>query len=181
MVPAADVGNADDRYGRTPEWFLASKDRDVHVARVGVIAERAVDLLHLLADQLDPVVDLVIESLRDGVKWSGELLALPDVREAVGRLRLLLAMYGGVEITIVTADDQLTLTPELELAIYSRTDRWLFLLDGLGIVERASAPRAVWRLDRGALAPIGPLTEALEDAADRLCLEASPLLPVRAL
>ena len=181
MTVDADGGSAAERYERTSEWFVASNDSGVHTARVGVIAERAVDLLHLLADQLDPAVDVVIESLRDGISWSGELLALPDVREAVGRLRLLLATYGGVEVTIVTPDDQLTLTAELALVIYSRTDRWLFLLDGLGVVERAAAPRAVWTLDRRALAPIAPLTEALEQAANRLGLDASPLVPVRAL
>ncbi len=181
MSVGLDGGSAAERYGRTSEWFVASSDSGVHTARVGVIAERAVDLLHLLADELDPAVDVVIESLRDGIKWSGELLPLPDVREAVGRLRLLLATYGGVEVTIVTAEDQLTLTPELALIIYSRTDRWLFLLDGLGVVERAAAPGAVWTQDRRALTPIAPLTEALEHAADRLGLDAAPLALVRAL
>lgn len=176
-----EAGGTAERFGRSAEWFVASQDGDVHIARVGVIAERAVDLLHLLADQLDPAVDVVIESLRDGVKWSGDLLALPDVREAVGRLRLLLATYGGVELTIVTPDDQLTLTPELALVIYSRTDRWLFVLEGLGLKERATAPRGVWTLDRGALGAVPPLTDALEHAAERLGLVASPLAPVRAL
>lgn len=181
MELGAELGGAAERFGRAGEWFVASQEGDVHVARVGVIAERAVDLIHLLADQLDPAVDVVIESLRDGVKWSGELLALPDVRDAIGRLRLLLATYGGVEVTIVTPDDQLTLTPELALVIYSRTDRWLFALEGAGLKERRASPRPVWSLDRRSLAPVPPLTEALEQAADRLGLVASPLAPVRAL
>ena len=119
--------------------------------------------------------------MRDGVRWSGELLALPDVREAIGRLRLILATYGGVEVTIVTPDDQLTLTPEMGLIIYSRSDRWLFVLEGLGLVERAALPSAVWTLDRRALSPIATLTDALESASARLGLVAAPLATVRSL
>jgi len=175
----ADVGNTAQRFGRAAEWFVASTAGGVHLARIGVIADRAVDLLHLLSDQLDPAVDVVIDSLRDGVRWSGELLALPDVREAIGRLRLILATYGGVEVTIVTPDDQLTLTPEMGLIIYSRSDRWLFVLEGLGLVERATLPSAVWTLDRRALSPIATLTDALESASARLGLVAAPLAAVR--
>ena len=177
----ASGGGTAQRFGRAAEWFVASTDGGIHLARVGVIADRAVDLLHMLSDQLDPAVDVVIDSLRDGVRWNGELLALPDVREALGRLRVLLATYGGVEFTIVTPDDQLTLTPELGLIIYARSDRWLFALEGLGLVERASPPNPVWTLDRSALTPVAPLTEALEYASERLALVASPFAMVRSL
>ncbi len=160
------------RFGRAPGWFVVTRSGPLTIARVGVTAERAVDLLHLLAVHLDPAVDVFIESLRDREEWRGELLALPDVREVVGRLRILLATYGGVEVTLVTADDQLSLTPELLVVLCSRTDRWLYLLDGLGLHERTSVPPAVWRIGPESLAPVAELSEALASGAGRLGLVA---------
>jgi hypothetical protein len=144
------------RFRRESDWFVASRRGSIHVASVGTIGERAVDLLRALAVHLDPAVDVVLESLRDGAVWEGRLLALPDVREAIGRLRLPLAMYGGVELTLVTPEDQLTLTPELAIVIYARSDRWLFLLEGMGLVERAAAPPPVWRPSRLGLERVPP-------------------------
>jgi len=169
---AADVAS---RFRRDTDWFVASRQSGLYVAQIGTISERAVDLLPALALQLDPAVDMVIESLRDRMTWQGRSLALPDVREVVGRLRLPLAMYGGVEIALITPDDQLTLTPELSLVVYARTDRWFFVLEGMGLVERASPPPVVWSSSREKLAPVEDVTSALHAAAERLSLTASPL------
>jgi hypothetical protein len=163
------------RFRRETDWFVARKSSGFYVAQVGTIGERAVDLLPALALHLDPAVDMTIESLRDKLAWDGKSLALPDVREVIGRLRLPLAMYGGVEIALMSADDQLTLTPELQLVVYSRTDRWFFLLDGMGLVERSAPPPAVWTPSRRRLQPVGDLTVALNAAAERLALAVRPL------
>ncbi|MES2522247.1 MAG: hypothetical protein V4617_06070 [Gemmatimonadota bacterium] len=163
------------RFRRDNDWFVAGRRGGFFVAQVGTNSERAVDLLPALALHLDPAVDVYIESLRDGRAWHGTSLALPDVREVVGRLRLPLAMHGGVEVAIVTPDDQLTLTPELQIVVYARTDRWYFLLEGMGLVERASPPAAVWTPSRSGLKPVPDVTNVLEAAADRLGLDVSPL------
>lgn len=167
---AADAADVATRFRRDGDWFVASRRGDIHVARIGTTGERAVDLLPALATHLDPAVDLVIESLRDDAAWEGNALALPDVREAIGRLRMPLAMYGGVEIALVTPDDQLTLTPELSIVIYSRTDRWLYLLEGMGLLERAELPTATWSPSRKGLTAVPDLTRALDAAAERLAL-----------
>lgn len=170
-VAAADIAL---RFRRDADWFVTGRSSGLYVAQIGTIGERAVDLLPTLALNLDPAVDLVVDSLRDGMQWTGASLALPDVREVLGRLRLPLAMYGGVEIALVSSDDQLTLTPELLLVIYARTDRWFFLLDGLGLVERASPPPPVWSTSREGLTAVPDLTAALESAAERLGLRVEP-------
>jgi hypothetical protein len=36
---------------------------------------------------------------------------------------------------VYSADDQVTLTPDLELFVYARSDRWLYILQGKGLVE----------------------------------------------
>ena len=70
------------------------------------------------------------------------------MREAVARLKILLARYGGVELAVFTADDQLTLNPYLELFIYARTDRWLYLLEGKGLEEQSRVRTKSWKTNR---------------------------------
>ena len=70
---------------------------------------------------------------------------LPDVRDTIARLKLLLARFGGVELSVYTPEDQLTLNPHLELFIYSRTDRWLYLLEGEGWRSRRGCARRAGR------------------------------------
>jgi hypothetical protein len=143
---------------------------DYYQAFVSANAERVVDLFYTLSEQLGPAVDVEIQDLRSEATWKGESIALPDVRDAVARLKVPLATYGGVEISLYTGDDQLTLTPQLELYIYARSDRWIYLLQGKGLEERASLADRTWRSqswDR-ALAP--SLSAAISAAAERLAL-----------
>jgi hypothetical protein len=143
---------------------------DYYEAFVSANAERVVDLFYILSEQLAPAIDVELHDLRSETTWKGESIALPDVRDAIARLKVPLATYGGVEISLYTPDDQLTLTPQLELYIYARFDRWIYLLQGKGLEERASLADRTWRSqswDR-ALAP--SLSAAISTAAERLAL-----------
>ncbi len=160
------------RFRPLSDWFVASVTDEKYTARIGATAERAVDLMYALSVHLDPAVDVVMTDWRSGVEWTGVNVALPDLRDALGRLRFPLATYGGVELTVVSADDQISLTPELLLVIYSRSDRWYFFLDGLGLSERSAAPPLVWRPTRETLTHSQELWSALEGAAARLGLTA---------
>ncbi|GAB1341147.1 hypothetical protein [Gemmatimonas sp.] len=164
---AADVS----RFRESGDWFVVTRTEAVIATHIGGTAERIVDVWHSLLASLDPVVDVRIDDLRSGRKWGASLLALPDVREAVGRLRLTLAAYGGVELSVFTGDDQLTLTPELLAVAYARTDRWAFILDGLGLAERPHMPARSWTPRRDSLAPAPQLEAALRSTAARLGLE----------
>lgn len=170
-APSIGLGT---RFRSHTDWFVAGKRGDIQMAQVGTTGERAVDLLHALAFHLDPAVDIVIDSVRDAKAWHGSFLALPDVRDAIGRLKLTLSTYGGVEISLFTPDDQLTLTPELELVVYARTDRWLYLLEGMGLEERAAHPASVWQPSRKRLAPAPELSDSIRAAVDRLALAPIP-------
>ena len=116
------------RFRVSADGFTFEQEDDHFTAHIVANAERVVDLFYALSDQLPPAVDVVIDDLRSGRSWKGEAVALPDVREAVARLKVLVARYGGVELSVYTSEDQLTLNPYLELFIYARTDRWLYLL-----------------------------------------------------
>lgn len=166
--PAASVWR---RFRSGADDFTFRQDGDVYEARVVANAERVVDLLHSLGEHLPPAVDFHVEDRRERVAWRGVAVALPDVRDAIARLKAPLAAYGGVELAVYTADDQLTLTPDLELFIYSRTDRWLYLLQGKGLNEVSHGDPEAWHFDAEALGAALELSDALAAMADRLGLE----------
>lgn len=168
--PSTLVRHERSRFRGTDEWFVVVRQPGLVSIRVFATAERIVDCWHALTLHLDPAVDVHIHDLRSSRRWSDGLLALPDVREAMGRLRLPLAAAGGVELSLFTESDQLTLTPEMLLVIYARTDRWAYLLDGLGLLERPDMAVPVWRPTRDVLRPDTQLALALQAAADRLGL-----------
>ena len=158
------------RFRSGVDGFTFEKEGDHYEAYVGANAERVVDLFYTLSEQLPPAIDVVVEDLRSETVWTGESVALPDVRDAVARLKVPLATYGGVEFTLYTPDDQLTLTPQLELFIYSRSDRWIYLLQGKGLEEKAALADRSWRAQGWDRAPAPTLSAAIAAAAERLSL-----------
>lgn len=152
------------------DGFSFTQAGGVYEARVVANAERVLDLLHSLSAHLAPAVDVALEDGRSGNGWRGEAVALPDVRDAIARLKLPLSAYGGVELAVYTPDDQLTLTVGLELYIYARSDRWLYILLGKGLVEQDRLAGMRW--DPEAPLPAAPeLATALALTVEKLGLE----------
>ena len=149
------------RFRTSSDGFSFTKENEFYAAHVVANAERAVDLFHSLLEQMPPAVDVVIIDARSKRQWKGESLALPDVRDAVARLKAPLAAFGGVEIAVFTGEDQITLNPVLELFIYSRTDQWLYILKGKGLEEQRAVRTKSWKLRRHEYPPAPELGEAL--------------------
>ena len=166
--PAASVWR---RFRSGADEFTFAEADGHYEARVATSAERAVDLLYVLAEQLPPAVDVWLEDVRGHRAWRGVEVPLPDVREAVARLKVALAAYGGVELAVYGPDDQLTLTADLELYVYARTDRWLYVLQGKGLVETQTPEPETYALTPDQLGDAPELADALEAAAVRLALE----------
>lgn len=158
------------RFRSGVDGFTFDKNGEYYEAYIAANAERVVDLFYVLSEQLPPAIDVVIEDLRSETVWKAESVALPDVRDAIARLKVPLATYGGVEFTLYTPNDQLTLTPQLELFIYARSDRWLYLLQGKGLEERAALADRSWRAQGWDRAPAPSLSAAIAAAAERLSL-----------
>ena len=158
------------RFRPSTDGFTFAQQDGVYTAHVVANAERVVDLLWTLTELLSPAVDLYLDDLRSGRKWKGEALPLPDVRDTIARLKLLLARFGGVELTVYTAEDQLSLDPHLELYVYSRSDRWLYLLEGRGLEEQEQVRPKSWKIDRQAFPAAPDLVNAVATAAERLAL-----------
>jgi hypothetical protein len=159
------------RFRTSTDGFTFGQEEDHYVAHVVANAERVVDLFYALTEHLGPAVDVVIDDLRSGRTWRGEDVALPDVREQVARCKLLLARYGGVELTVFTGEDQISLNPYLELFVYARTDRWLYLLEGKGLEEQRTVRTKSWKVKRLQFPAAPELVNAVDAAAERLGLQ----------
>jgi hypothetical protein len=109
--------------------------------------------------------------VRSGRSWKGESLPLDDVREQIARLKVLLGRYGGVELSVYTSEDQLTLNPYLELFIYARTDRWYYLLQGKGLEEQRAVVTKSWKQRRAQFPAAAELVNAIQAAVERLGLQ----------
>jgi hypothetical protein len=158
------------RFRSAADGFSFTKEADFYAAHLVANAERVVDLFINLLEHLPPAVDVAIDDVRGGREWKGESLALPDVRDALARLKPLLATFGGVEIAVYTSEDQVTLNPMLELFIYARTDQWLYILKGKGLEERRLVRSKSWRLKRHEFPPAPELEAAITELADTLRL-----------
>jgi hypothetical protein len=159
------------RFRASTDGFTFTEEEGVYTAHVVANAERVVDLFWSLSELLSPSVDLFIDDLRSGRKWKGESLPLPDVRDTVARLKLLFARFGGVEISIYTPEDQLSLNQHLELFIYSKSDKWLYLLEGRGLEEQSRVRSKSWRIKRQGFPAAPDLVNAVATAAERLALQ----------
>lgn len=142
----------------------------LYTARVFANAERAVDLFHALSGHLPPAVDVHIWDVRSDQRWSGSALGLADVRDAFARLRTPLSIFAGVEFTILGPDDQLSLSPALEVHIHARSDHWYYLLVGTGLLPGEPLPPRTWRLAPTEFPPAPEMRGTLERAIQRLGL-----------
>jgi hypothetical protein len=158
------------RFRSNADGFTFIEEGDHYSAHVVANAERVVDLFHALSEQLSPAVDVVIDDSRSGAVWKGESLALPDVRDAIARLKVLLSQHGGVELSVFTTEDQLTLNQQLELFVYARTDRWLYVLQGKGLQEQRAVRTKSWKLKRGDFPAAPELDRAIQGVVERLGL-----------
>ena len=159
------------RFRVSSDGFTFAQEDDHFTAHVVANAERVVDLFYTLTEELPPAVDVVVEDLRSGRSWKGEAVPLPDIRESLARLKNLLGRFGGVELSIYTAEDQLTLNPYLELYVYARTDRWLYLLEGKGLEEQGRVRTKSWKTNRQHFPAAPDLVNAVTAAAERLGLQ----------
>ncbi len=165
--PTATVAT---RFRADAALFSATIERGLHVVRIAAGMERSIELMHGLSEHLPPVVDFSVECLRSGHRYVGEKLSLPEVRETIARLKVPLVQSGGVELSVFTSEDQLALSPLLDLWIYSRSDRWVYLLVGEGVEQVERVPPRGWSVGRDEFTGAPELVAALEKTAERLTL-----------
>jgi hypothetical protein len=159
------------RFRSDADGFTLDEEDGHFTSRVAANSERVVDLFHSLAEHLPPVVDVSIEDKRSGKSWVGKGLPLDDVREQIARLKVLIGRFGGAEISVYTSEDQLTLTPYLDLYVYARTDRWAYLLEGKGLQQQRALGSKSWKRQRGQFPAAAELVNAIQSVVERLRLD----------
>ena len=159
------------RFKSDVDGFTLELEDGHFTSRVVANSERVVDLFHSLSEHMPPAVDVSIEDQRSGKSWVGRSLPLDDVREQIARLKVLIGRYGGTEISLYTSEDQLTLTPYLDLYVYSRTDRWAYLLEGKGLRQQRALGSKSWKRQRGQFPAAAELVNAIQSVVERLRLE----------
>ena len=161
----------DARFRPTNDVFVLRREGDVHVAEVRTSPERAVELFHELTEEMPETVDLALSCLRTGREFVGEGLHLSEVTDTVARLKVPLAVSGGVELSVYTDEEQLCLSPMLDLWSYAKSDRWLYLLIGRGLEEVAELPPREWSVGPGEFTGAPELVDAVTATAERLTLK----------
>jgi len=152
------------------DGFTFGERDGLYEAIVRANADRVVEMFLALIEHLPPAVTVELHDARSGSQWRGEDLALVDVRDAVGRFKGTLARLAGLELTLHGVDDQVTLTPNLDIFVYARTDRWLYLMQGKGLRRRGRLRERSWRLAADEFAHSPVMSMAIRDAASRLGL-----------
>lgn len=168
--PQASQSETGQRFRSSADWFTQSELDGLFTFTIGANSERAVDLMQTLTQQFPETFSVSISTLRERQSWWDNACARTEVRDVLARLKVLLAGFGGVEFAIYTADDQLTLTPELQLIVYSRSTKWRALLLDMGLEERLELPTPVWCVSRDALVPAPELSDSVLLAIRRLAL-----------
>ena len=169
--PDTPVG---DRFGAVRDGYVVRREGDVHVAEVATAPEDAVAHFAALLDELPEQLDLAIWCARSGDRYRGEGRFRSEIAEALGPLLRHLARAGGVEITIFSAEDQLTLSLSVELWVYSRSARWPLVLAARGIEEVATLRRRAWIVRAHEFTGAPEVVQSVRDMAERLTLSAAP-------
>src|SRR2546430_16653710 len=94
------------RFRSGQDGFTFTRTGDIYEAKVVANAERVVDLFYTLSELMAPAVDVFIYDARSKTSWRGETVALPDIRDAVARLKMPLSTYGGGWDTPFQSGDQ---------------------------------------------------------------------------
>lgn len=152
-------------FGRRGAWFEAQLMPN---------ADRTLDLLLAMLEHFPPAVRVHLDDWRSNRQWEDVELATLDVRDAVARARAGLSTFAGVELSVMSEDEQLTLSGNLELFVHAATDRWLYLLQGKGLRRLPSLRPRSWRLARHEFAASDASEAAVRLIVDRLQLHERP-------
>lgn len=136
-------------------------------------AEAMVELFLEMVPEFPNIFSLTVDDWRNQQSWRAESVTQAALLDAFYTLRVPLIGAGGVEFTLDSVTDQLSLSAHLEVVTWSRTDRWLYLLDRAGLRERPRVRGRLWRPARGAFPPANTLSAGVRTFAKVLALQPS--------
>ena len=134
-------------------------------------AEAMVALFLDLVPEFPGMFTLVVDDWRRDRLWRANDVTQGSLLDAFHAVRIAVIHAGGVEFTLQSDDEQLTLSAHLEVVTWSRTDRWLYLLDRAGLRERPEVRGRLWRPARGAFAPSEAVSAGLDTLVETLGMQ----------
>ncbi len=159
------------RFRDTTDVYAVMRRDGLIGTRVIGNAGAMVELFLSLVPEFADIFALTVDDWRSDVVSRADAVTQDALLDAVYPLRVPLASAGGVEFTLESVGEQLTLSAHLELVTWSRTDRWLYLLDRQGLQERPQVRGRLWRPARGAFASAGTLTAGVRTLVEQLALQ----------
>lgn len=171
--------------GPVPEVSVWRRFRDASdmysvMRRDGLVGTRAVgnseamvELFLEMVPEFPNLFTLTVDDWRNDRVWRAEGVTQSALLDAFYTLRVALIGAGGVEFTLESGSEQLSLSAHLEVVTWSATDRWLYLLDRAGLRERPRVRGRLWRPMRLAFAPAGTLSAGVATFAKSLALQPS--------
>jgi hypothetical protein len=158
------------RFVLPSEGFELLDRPGLFAARVVANADRAVVVFSALASHLDARVRVALDDRRGDRRWSGAAVDRDLLREVVLRAGVELSVAAGTEVAAWDDGAQITLSDHLDVVVYARSERWYYVLRGLGLTRHdAIAPRS-WRIDRGAFPAAPSLALVVREIAQSLAL-----------
>lgn len=133
-------------------------------------AEAMVALFLELVGEFPGMFSLHVDDWRDDAAWTAGEVTQAGLLDAFHAIRVGVISSGGVEFTLTSAEEQLSLSAHLEVVTWSRTDRWLYLHDRAGLRERPSVRGRLWRPKRGAFPQSEAVTSGLRGFVQALGL-----------
>jgi hypothetical protein len=125
--------------------------------RVLASAAHATDHLLALLDAMPEALRVSVRETATGAVLAASACRRDDVVAALRESAPAVARFGGIELTVASGDDELSLSADVELVIRARTDRWVYLLEGRGAEQHDVLPAPAWRMP----------AEAFPEAAER--------------
>jgi hypothetical protein len=159
------------RFRDTTDTYAAMRRDGLTGTRAVGNAGSMVELFFALVADFPAVFALTVDDWRLDVVVRADAVTQEALLDAVYPLRVPLMGAGGVEITLDAPGEQLTLSAHLEVVTWSRTDRWLYLLDRQGLRERPQVRGRLWRPARGAFPPASSLTAGVQTLVKQLALQ----------
>jgi hypothetical protein len=153
----------------TDTYSVMRRDGLVGTRAIGN-AEAMVELFLELVPEFPNIFTLTLDDWRTSETWRADGVTQAALLDSFYALRVPLIGAGGVEFTLESAGDQLSLSAHLEVVTWSRTDRWLYLLDRAGLREHPRVRGRLWRPARGAFPAANTLTAGVRTLAATLAL-----------
>ncbi len=158
--------------------FRDASDIYAVMRRDGLVGSRAignseamVELFVEMVPEFPNLFSLTVDDWRNQRTWRADGVTQAALLDAFYTMRVPLIGAGGVEFTLDSGSDQLSLSAHLEVVTWSATDRWLYLLDRAGLRERPRVRGRLWRPARGAFPPATTLSAVVRTFVKSLALQ----------